>query len=309
MKHKIRILIVEDSEDDAELLLRELHRGGYAVTSKRVETVSSMGDALDNEEWDIIISDYAMPQFSGLKALEVVKERGLDIPFILVSGTIGEEVAVEAMKAGVQDYVMKNNLPRLCLAIERELQDAKMRRQQKETEEKLKASEERYRILFNSTEEAILVVRLTPDGIYGDMLEINDVACQRLGYTREEILQLTYKDITDPEATTSPPEILEQLKAEGHVLFEMVYITKDRRKIPVEITAHLFDLDGFPTIISMARDITERKHTQKELRIAKFSPRTCQPLPHNWSIVKSSDRGNSRSHRMLRSRCSVSKMK
>src|SRR5271157_1839024 len=197
MSNQIRILIVEDSEDDEKLLLRELHRGGYEVTSKRVETASAMTDALDREEWDFIISDYSLPQFSGLKALEVVKEKGLDIPFILVSGTIGEEVAVEAMRAGAQDYVMKNNLSRLCLAIERELQDANARRQQRETEQRLKASEKRYRILFNSTEDAIFVHEITPDGMLGSFLEVNDVACRRLGYTREEILQLSVEDIFD----------------------------------------------------------------------------------------------------------------
>ena len=114
----LKLLLVEDSEFDAILLLREIEHGGYNVQSIRVETAEEMCQALDHQQWDIIISDYVMPQFSGLAALELTKARGLDQPFIIVSGHIGEEIAVASMKAGAHDYVMKDRLARLVQGIE-----------------------------------------------------------------------------------------------------------------------------------------------------------------------------------------------
>ena len=100
----LRALIVEDSEDDALLLVRELQRGGYDVTFERVETAGAMTDALDNRQWDIVLADYTMPHFRGTNALRLLREKGFDIPFIFVSGTIGEDKAVASMKSGANDY-------------------------------------------------------------------------------------------------------------------------------------------------------------------------------------------------------------
>ncbi len=109
MSTPLRVLIVEDSEDDAVLMLHELRRGGYDPTSERVDTPEDMNTALDGQTWDIVLSDYAMPHFSLDAALAMVREKGLDLPFIIVSGAIGEEAAVAAMRAGAHDYVMKVN--------------------------------------------------------------------------------------------------------------------------------------------------------------------------------------------------------
>jgi signal transduction histidine kinase len=135
------VLFVEDSEDDAVLIVRYLERTGYRVEHFRVETRESFENAVNNAKWDLIISDHSMPHFSSLDALATVKERELDYPFIIVSGTIGEETAVEAMRAGAHDYVLKNNLARLAPAIERELGDAELRRQAREDREERKAIE------------------------------------------------------------------------------------------------------------------------------------------------------------------------
>jgi diguanylate cyclase len=137
MNKKLRVLIIDDSADDTILLVRGLSHGGFEPEFERVETPEAMRAAL-HQTWDIIISDYAMPHFSGLGALSVLKESGLDLPFILVSGTIGEDLAVQAMKAGAHDYVMKGNLQRLTSAIERELRDVEARREHKRAEEWLK---------------------------------------------------------------------------------------------------------------------------------------------------------------------------
>ena len=121
----LRVLIVEDSEIDFLLLVQELRRGGYDPVCERVETGEAMSAALDREAWDVILIDYTLPRFSGIAALELIKRRHIDLPAIIVSGTIDDETAVAAMKAGAHDYVMKNNLPRLIPAIEREMRETK----------------------------------------------------------------------------------------------------------------------------------------------------------------------------------------
>lgn len=138
MKKALRVLIIEDSEADALLLLRELRQGGYDPRFTRVDTSEATSEALDKWPWDIIISDYVMPQFSGLAALKMMKEKGLDLPFIIVSGRIGEETAVEAMKAGAHDYIIKGKLARLVPAIERELREVEGRRKHREADEALR---------------------------------------------------------------------------------------------------------------------------------------------------------------------------
>lgn len=126
-KHKLRLLIVEDSPEDASILLRELEARGFAPDWRQVATEADLRDALAKAEWDLVIADYTMPGFSGTAALQQVRQAGLDLPFIFVSGTLGEETAVAAMKAGANDYITKGNLARLAPAIERELREARNR--------------------------------------------------------------------------------------------------------------------------------------------------------------------------------------
>ena len=137
MSSELAVLLIEDSEDDAVLLLRALRKGGHDPVFQRVDTMSGMKQALETGIWDVVIADYSLPHFSGLEALRMVKEKGLDLPFIIVSGAIGENVAVAAMRAGAHDYIMKANLARLAPAIERELQEAALRREHRRSEEAL----------------------------------------------------------------------------------------------------------------------------------------------------------------------------
>lgn len=131
----LRVLFVEDSENDAALVVRELQRGGYDPISTRVDTPAAMKEALLGQRWDAVIADYSMPHFSAHEALGLLKDTELDLPFIIVSGSIGEETAIAAMKAGAHDYLIKNNLTRLVPAIERELKDASVRRERRRAEE------------------------------------------------------------------------------------------------------------------------------------------------------------------------------
>ncbi len=146
----LKLLLVEDSEDDAELMLLELRRGGYRPDYVRVENGDDMRAELAREKWDVIISDYVMPQFSGPAALKTLHDSGYDIPIIIVSGHIGEDIAVSAMKSGANDYVMKDRLARLVPAVERELREAEVRRARRAAADALKESEQRLKIALEA---------------------------------------------------------------------------------------------------------------------------------------------------------------
>jgi two-component system, cell cycle sensor histidine kinase and response regulator CckA len=137
MLTSLRTLLIEDSQDDAELIVRELRRGGYDVSFQRADSEAGVIAAINNHNWDLIVCDYSMPKFSGIDALKLLRSRGMDTPFIFVSGTIGEDTAVSALKQGAQDYVMKGNLRRLLPAVERELREVKERRERQRLEVQL----------------------------------------------------------------------------------------------------------------------------------------------------------------------------
>ena len=141
-KRAIRVLLVEDSEPDAFLLIRALDKGGFKVTSQRVSSEDEMKGALQKHSWDVILADHSMPQFSAPDALQLVQENGLDIPFIIVSGHIEEDTAISAMRSGAHDYVMKGRLARLVPAVERELREAEMRAARRRTEQELLSAQE-----------------------------------------------------------------------------------------------------------------------------------------------------------------------
>jgi len=151
----IKILIVDDSKDDTELIIRKLSQEGLDLIYKRVETPRSLKNCLINELWDIVICDYIIPGFGGLKALKISKSINKDLPVIIVSGKIGEETAVKAMKAGAQDYILKDNLSRLAPAIEREINEFKIRKKQ---DIALKKSESIYKTIFENTGTATAII-------------------------------------------------------------------------------------------------------------------------------------------------------
>jgi PAS domain S-box-containing protein len=179
MTNPLRVLIVEDSEGDALLLIRELGRGGFDPVSERVDTREAMQKALRDRKWDVVISDYVMPRFSGLDALGVLRESGNDLPFIIVSGNIGEDIAVSAMKAGAHDYLIKGNLKRLAPAVERELRDAEVRRACRQAEEG--------RLLLaaaiESTVDAVVITNAR-----GFIQYINAAFEQTTGYAKSEAI-------------------------------------------------------------------------------------------------------------------------
>ncbi len=158
MDTTLRILIVEDSESDAGLIILDLERAGYITFHERVETAAEMKAAMERQDWDVIISDYSMPMFNAFAALRIVQESGLDIPFIVVSGAMGEDTAVAMMKAGAHDYVMKGKLARLAPAVKRELGDVEVRRRRKRAEEALRESEQNLHDIIDFLPDATYVI-------------------------------------------------------------------------------------------------------------------------------------------------------
>ena len=177
MDKPLRVLLIEDSEDDAVLILRELRKAGYTPVSERVETESTMKSALSSQQWDVILSDYNMPEFCAGEALSVFRECGIEIPFIIVSGAVGEEKAVQLMKEGAHDYVMKDNLKRLVPAIERELKESEDRKSRKIAEDSYRKSD----FIVNASRDMMALINRS--GIFET---VNSSFCKIFGKERQQ---------------------------------------------------------------------------------------------------------------------------
>jgi PAS domain S-box-containing protein len=258
MPKLLRVLIIEDSEDDAFFAVQELARGGFDPEFARVETLAALDAALDRQVWDIIVSDHSMPGFTSFQALELIKRRQCDTPFIIVSGVIGEETAVKAMKAGANDYVMKSALGRLVPSIERELAEASNRRILRQAEKALRRSQYDLNDFF---ENAPLSLHwAAPDGI---ILRANAAELRMLGYGQHEYLGHSVAEFfVDKRASE---EILRQLRGgESIQNYETRLRCKDGSVKDVEINANALQDDGkFIRSRWFTLDVTDRKRFEQ----------------------------------------------
>jgi PAS domain S-box-containing protein len=261
MKSLLRVLIVEDSEDDAQLIIWEIKRGGYAVEFERVETRTTMEAALSHGSWDIILSDYAMPEFSAMAALATLKASGLDIPFLVVSGTIGEETAVAALKAGAHDFIVKGKLARLIPAMERELRDAETRHSRRE-------AESRYQQLV---EQLPIIVYVNPPNQLRSTTYVSPQIQTILGYRPDEWLsdpefwqkkihpedrEAVIKNIEQSDLTSKPFDMEYRMLAhDGHVVWfhDQTILIRDEKHRPIYWQG-------------LKIDITKRKQAEDEIR-------------------------------------------
>jgi PAS domain S-box-containing protein len=253
----IRVLLVEDSEDDAQLLLHELKRGGYEPAHERVATEATLAAALDRQHWDLVIGDHSMPGFSGIAALVLVRGRGLDVPFICVSGTITEDMAVAAMKAGANDWVTKGHLKRLVPAVDRELREAKGRAT-------LRATEASYGTLVEHA--PVGIYRSTPDGRF---LAVNTALVRLLGHgSVNDVLQLSMaRDVYADPAERQRLLDRDSYTDREYDEVEATWKRKDGQLLTVQLSVRAVrngarQVEYYETFV---RDVTEQRRLQTQL--------------------------------------------
>ncbi len=263
---KLRVLIVEDLEDDAILMNRELERGGYSTVYLRVDTPQAMAGALESREWDLVLSDHSMPKFNAPQALALIKDRGMDLPFILVSGSIGEDQAVAIMKAGAGDYLRKENLARLLPVVEREIREAEIRRARLEAEAALRESEALYRTLIETSPDAIVVTDLETR-----IRMTNPQALRLLGVKSfSELEGVRWVDSFAPLQSESAQHILEVLQRTERVdSAELLLSPRGRPPFSAELSGSLLASSrGKPdSMLFVLRDISSRKSAEQQIRM------------------------------------------
>lgn len=272
MSDVLLILVVDDSPSDAKLITHELRRGALNVETERVDTAEAMRDALARRAFDAVISDWSMPKFSAPGALALLHELDLDLPFIIVSGTVGEESAVEAMRAGAHDYVLKDRLTRLTPALQRELREAEGRRERRAATRALLASEARFQRLAQSGIVGIAVAR--PNLV----LEANDALLHMIGYTEDEFHagDIDWQALTPSEWRAADAKALERLESDGVAhAWEKELVCKDGSRVPVLVA--LAKLEG-PTMLVLVSDIGAQKRAEAALRSSQEQLRQSQKM-------------------------------
>jgi PAS domain S-box-containing protein len=279
MAKPLRVLLIEDSQDDTLLLLRELWRNGYEVEFERVETAVAMRAMLTEKAWDLILSDYTLPKFNAPQALEILKTSGLDIPFIIISGTIGEETAVAALKAGANDFIVKGKYARLGPAIERELRESESRRERKRAEEQIKY----HARLLRHINDAVIAT--------DEQFRIaawNRAAERIYGWTTSEVMGRNIDEVLRSGFSQEQQESAQELlKQESSFRSERVHSRKNGQAIYVEEnTIALTDTHGKVTgYVSVNRDVTERRKVEEALRENERLLSESQRIGHvgSWS--------------------------
>ncbi len=261
-ENSLRVLLVDDSEDELWLLEDELIQGGYRPQLRRVDTAPQMEAALDDGEWDVLIVDYVMPAFSGPAALQIYNRRALDIPLIVVSGKMGEETAVEMMRAGAKDYIIKQNRSRLIPAIRRELEEYRSRRARLAAEQALLEARNRLAVITESARDAILML-----DEQGNIEYWNPSATRIFGYRAQDVAGRNVRTIligSFDEATHAflPPG---EKREQTDDTLELDALHKDARCFPVELSFASFQQNGQWQTVAVIRDISQRKQMEQAL--------------------------------------------
>jgi PAS domain S-box-containing protein len=271
-KKRLKILLVEDSEDDSELIARKLRKEGYRFDLKRVETEKAMKAALDDEDWDLIICNYILPRFDGKKALKLARGAKEDIPFMMVSGKIGEEKAVEILKGGASDFVMKDNLARLPFAVDRALEDARLHREKQKTAAELRKVGSRYHMLAENISDVIWTMDTRNRFTF-----VSPSVFKITGYSIKEILTKGLDELFVPGHRTIVDDAIERILASFKTkdaelpdrdLFEAELVRKEGSVIytETEISLLLDDRKKLHGFFGVTRDISQRKLNEKMLR-------------------------------------------
>ena len=263
MNKPLRVLMVENSEDEAGLLLHALQSGGYEAIYEVVDTPDTMRSALEHKAWDVITSDYAMQFFSASAALALAKEIRPDIPFIIVSKELDFNLAVSLMKDGAQDYIQKREWPRLVPAIERSLREVELRRKSQEAKDLLEVSENRYRRLFETAQDGILIL----DADTGQIQDVNPYLIKMLGYPKEELLGKKLWEISAFQDKEESRVNFEELQSTGYIRYEDLPLeTRDLKHIAVEFVSNIYIVNNKKVAQCNIRNITERKQAEAEIK-------------------------------------------
>ena len=261
----VRILLLEDVPADAALIQRELTKAGLVFVSQQVDTRVAFEEALRIFAPDVILSDHGLPGFDGAAALQLVRERFPALPVILVTGSLNEETAVEFMKAGAADYVLKDHLTRLPQAIKRALRESRLREERELAVAALRASEEQYRALFENTPYPMWVFDLETHRL----LAVNGAAIAHYGYRREEFLTLKIEDLRPPEDIPALEQHLATKEAGYHTTGPWRHRKKDGTLIEVQTSGHEITFAGRRAELAVIDDVTERKRLEEQFRQAQ----------------------------------------
>lgn len=262
----IRILFAEDLPADAEMARFEIKNGGIEFIYKLVETEIDFRHELTTFTPDIVISDYSMPSFDGMTALEIAKEFSPLTPFIMLTGSMNEETAVACMKAGANDYVIKEQIKRLPFAVKEAIEKSRDRKEKVLMQEKLQETLKEYRDLINGMNETVWIIHLS-----GRLLEVNDTAVEVLGYSKDELIGMGLTGIDCYLKKEEIEELVRSIQKDKNQFFHTIHATKDGREIPVEINSSIINYQGEPAILSVARDISDRVLIEDKLRLLSRS--------------------------------------
>jgi PAS domain S-box-containing protein len=263
MENKLRILILEDSPADAELEENELIKSGLIFASKVVDTKEAFLKALDEFLPNLILSDYELPSFNGLAALKIAKEKCPDVPFILVTGKLGEEFVIETLKKGLTDYVLKGNIKRLVPVIHRALKETIDYEKLKKAQSDLLFSEKRYRRLFETAKDGIILLNAET----GQIEDINPYLLEMLGYSHGEFLEKKLWEIGPFKNIQETKKLFVDLQEKKHIRYEHLPLeTKDGKHIHVEFVSNVYSVDHTRIIQCNIRNITERKKIEDDIK-------------------------------------------
>ena len=261
LSKNLNVLVIEDSQADAELNIRLLRTAGYEVSYKRVETAGEMKSAVESEPWDLILSDYSMPRFSVLAALEIFHDQGPDIPFIVISGAIGEEKAVQLIKGGVHDYLLKDRMARFIPTVERELREAYNRRELVKMSSALASSEAQFQTYIDNAPDGVFLTNET-----GKYIEVNEAASRITGYSKDELLCMSISDLLPPESQEDGLNHFAEVVIKGTSKADLLYKHKNGTERWWTVEAVKLDENRF---LGFTKDITDRKNAIMEVMKAR----------------------------------------
>lgn len=261
-KRPLRVLFVEDSNADLELCLWEFQKAELEVRADVVQTPQEFAERLCANAYDVVLADYQLPGWTGMQALELLRQQGKEIPLILVTGALGEEMAVECIKRGVADYILKDRLVRLPVAVCRALEEKQVRDARIRAEAVLQESEAKFRTLAETIASAIFIHQGT------ECRYVNRAAEAITGYSREELLAMSSWELVHPDSRKLVMEQgLARLRGEqASVRYEIKILTKEGEARWLDVTAGVMELNGKPAGLTTAFDITERKQAEEEVR-------------------------------------------